>query len=107
MKAKYLGNYWKQDILQGWPNDPKEEAELKALEEASKKATETNLTGFIMEFSVADGRAKYVVMRDTKTELTIAKLNEGDNWDAHPSIVKNMTRTEMLGQLRFRKLCNR
>lgn len=76
----------------------------KEINEASDKATEENLVGFLFGHQVADGYAQYRVTEDKGgNNITLQHINNGDAWEVHPSMIRGLRRDDLIWLMRFNK----
>ena len=69
-------------------SNKREESRLQPLYEASRAATPTGTTGFIMEFGVADGYARYRVT--SHHPLILQHIYVGDGWQIPAAHVRGI-----------------
>ena len=96
---------YKEDIQPWGEGEATYNEAVKRLNEEDAGATEANLKGFLWRQQVGDGYAQYQVVKDMPGKsITLQWINEGDLWEAHPAILKSLTRDEVLAQFRFERL---
>jgi hypothetical protein len=93
--CKDMPHYIYPDKPEDWRAHMEEQdAALKKIEEASKKALETNdPIGFIMSFSVADGKALYRVA--SIKPLSLEHVPYGDAYQVPPAMIRGINITEV------------
>lgn len=98
--AKLIGKL--QDFPQRRPDEDWEEfhkreaAAFTELENASDALQEGDLVGFVMRFQVADGYASYVVTKSNPRSVELAYIPFGDNYQAHPALIRGLRRSDVL-----------
>jgi len=102
-EAKLEKESYPKETLIGWDKDEAEYNKVeKELEEASDKATEQNLVGFIWEMPMGDGRAQYRVTKDNGGDnITLQHINLGDAWEAYGAVLKSLKRQDFIQQMKF------
>lgn len=77
------------------------------LELASSEATKENLVGFLYTTPIADGEAKYRVIKDNgDNDITLQHINIGDAWNAPAALLRGLKRNDLLQLMRWNESLN-
>lgn len=100
--TKPLAGPWDNKSPGSWyPRLGNERKALDALRAKSDSLPNGEIVGAVVEFSVADGSAVYVV---TKAKpLTLAHVPAFDGYKAHPALIRGLRIADVTQQLQWRK----
>jgi hypothetical protein len=82
-------------------NLAKQAASLQRLQQRSDKLAKGKVVGALLDWSVADGKALYLVVKEKP--LTLQHIPYGDGYRVAPETIRGLRRQDVLHQLQMRK----
>lgn len=80
-----------------------QDAAVDELERISDNLPPGEVVGALLDFSVADGKALYVVVAASARSVSIAHVPFGDNYQVDPALIRGLTKKDVLWRLEQRK----